>query len=174
MKRCISALATAGLLAGVFGFAAPRAAQASGVIWVSQKGTPFVDVNNLEYTSLESSMGNGPWRVNRTRDGYDCLHPDYNDIQLAVDNADDNDTIYICPGLWKMSLAWQIGHGGWSDSAVVTSNPYWPFDDTTGLHFVGAGANKTIIDGLRGGNKLFRAFNLWSSNTGIEIGRAHV
>ena len=117
MKRCISALATAGLLAGVFGFAAPRAAQASGVIWVSQKGTPFVDGS---MTSQYASSHDTDYH-NYTREGTDCLHPDYNDIQLAVDNSVDNDTIYICPGLWKMSESWQSDYLDYDPAFAIGS-----------------------------------------------------
>ena len=167
MKKLITALATAGLLAGVFGFAAPRTAEASGVIWVSMKGTPVIDANNLEYSSFEASMGYGPYEDNYTRAGYDCLHPDYNDIQLAVDNSVDNDTIYICPGLWKMQTGWQYNHDEYWEAAVYASNPI-SNDATTGLRFVGAGMNKTIIDGLRGGNKLDVAFDLWGNDDGSQ------
>ena len=167
MKKLITALATAGLLAGVFGFAAPRTAEASGVIWVSMKGTPVIDVNDLAYSNHDTSMGYGPYRVNYTRAGYDCLHPDYNDIQLAVDNSVDNDTIYICPGLWKMQVGWQAAYNSRGPVAIFTDNPI-SNDATTGLRFVGAGMNKTIIDGRRGGNVLPYAFDIYSES-GAEL-----
>ena len=172
----MTALATAGLLAGVFGFAAPKAAQASGVIWVSQKGTPIVDVRTAP-SSLSASVDyyDDNAGVNMTwYNGYDCNHPDYNDIQMAVDNSQNNDTIYICPGLWKMHESWQSA--GWccyQESAIVTDNPFTG-DGTTGLRFVGAGAKKTIIDGLTGGNKLDRAFEVvvdgdWADATFVGL-----
>ena len=176
MKKLMTALATAGLLAGVFGFAAPKAAQASGVIWVSQKGTPIVDVRtapsslsaSVDYYDLDGGI-NMTWYQ-----GYDCNHPDYNDIQMAVDNSQNNDTIYICPGLWKMHESWQSQYSGdYAESAIVTDNPFTG-DGTTGLRFVGAGAKKTIIDGLTGGNKLDRAFEVvdaedWADATFVGL-----
>jgi predicted outer membrane repeat protein len=168
MKKIVTALATAGLLAGVFGFAAPKAAKASyydSVIWVSMKGTPVVDGRTSSfYASTHWDAGN------YSRSGYDCNHPDYNDIQLAVDNSNDNDTIYICAGFWNMHESWQSGGPnvkgwwpGYNETAVVTDNPVTG-DDTTGLNFVGAGAKKTIIEGLTGGRKLDQAFDIYNGD----------
>ena len=105
MKKFLTALATAGLLVGVFGTAAPRHAAAT---------TPAIYVAKSGSLSL---AGNG-----------NCKSPNYTSIQTAIDNADDNTTIIICPGVWRLT------------NSLDT-------DETTGLVLQGISPSKTIIDG---------------------------
>ena len=108
MKKFLTALATAGLLIGVLSIptAQPAKAFLDDVIYVSKSGS-------LNMAALRS-----------------CKNTEYHDIQDAIDDSVDNQTIVICPGIWKLSDPLQT-------------------DETTGLVLQGTSTSKTIIDGQK-------------------------
>lgn len=109
MKKFLTALATAGLLVGVLSIPAAKPAKAASF--------PAMYVNKSGSVNMASERS--------------CKNSEWHDIQDAIDNADDDTTIIICPGVWRLS------------STLHT-------DNTTGLTLQGFGS-KTVLDGTDSG-----------------------
>ena len=109
MKKFLTALATAGLLVGVLSIPAAKPAKAAPF--------PAMYVNKSSSVNMASERS--------------CKNSEWHDIQDAINNADDDTTIIICPGVWRLS------------STLHT-------DATTGLTLQGFGS-KTVLDGTDSG-----------------------